>query len=94
VRWTALGEVGTRAIVGASVGAHTGAELYWPSRHEAVFAVEERLADGWYLSQVFESPKARRKGLPGGPLRIIEYALDDLGRRLAKEWDRSATTRA
>ncbi len=130
VRWVALGEVGTRAIVGVSIGAYhegettlakpllaslkpgmlclcdrayfgfdawqetraTGAELLWRLKHNAVFAVEERLADGSFLSQVYASPNDRRKGLPGVPLRIIEYTLDDPGRPQAAESYRLATT--
>jgi hypothetical protein len=34
----------------------TGVELVWRLQHSAVFALEERLADGSYLSQVFGSP--------------------------------------
>jgi hypothetical protein len=130
VRWVALGEVGTRAIVGLSVGAYhegettlakpllasltpgmlcicdrayfgfdawqetraTGAELLWRLKHNAVFAVEERLPDGSFLSQVYASPNDRRKGLPGVQVRIIEYALDDPGRPQAVESYRLATT--
>lgn len=130
VRWVALGEVGTRAIVGVSVGAYSesevtlakpllarlmpgmlcicdraylgfeawqrsrerGAELLWRLKRNAVFHVEERLADGSFLSQLYESPNDRRKGLPGVRVRIIEYALDDPGRPQAEERYRLATT--
>jgi hypothetical protein len=130
LRWVALGEVGTRAIVGLSVGAlreaevmlakpllarleagmlcvcdgayfgfdawqrsrSGGAELLWRLKHNAVFHVEERLADGSFLSQLDESPNDRRKGLPGVRVRIIEEALDDPGRPHAAERYRLATT--
>ena len=130
VRWVALGEVGTRAIVGASVGAYSesestlakpllarlqvgmlcicdrgylgygawqqarasGAELLWRVKHNTVFHVEQRLADGSFLSQLYESPNDRRKGLPGVPLRVIEYALDDPGRPQAEQRYRLVTT--
>ncbi|MDZ7707122.1 MAG: IS4 family transposase [Trueperaceae bacterium] len=130
VRWVALGEVGTRAIVGLSAGAYTdseltlakpllsrlqpgmlclcdrayfgfhawqeahatGAELLWRLKRNAVFPVEERLPDGSFLSQVFKSPNDRRKGLPGVPIRILEYALDDPGRPQAAQAYRLATT--
>lgn len=130
LRWVALGEVGTRAIVGLSAGAfgaseltlakplfarlepgmlcicdraylgfdawqrarERGAELLWRVKHNAVFAVEERLADGSFLSQLYESPNDRRKGLPGVRVRVIEYALDDPGRPQAAERYRLVTT--
>jgi hypothetical protein len=129
-RWVALGEVGTRAIVGLEVGAYSeaevmlakpllarlepgmlclcdraylgfdawqrsragGAELLWRLKHNTVFHVEERLADGSFLSQLYQSPNDRRKGLPGVPIRVIEYALDDPGRPQAAESYRLATT--
>ncbi|MBW6455890.1 MAG: IS4 family transposase [Trueperaceae bacterium] len=130
LRWVALGEVGTRAIVGLSAGAfgaseltlakplfarlepgmlcicdraylgfdawqrarERGAELLWRVKHNAVFAVEERLADGSFLSQLYESPNDRRKGLPGVRVRVIEYALDDPGRPQAADRYRLVTT--
>ena len=130
LRWVALAEVGTRAIVGLSAGAYSeseltlakpllsrlepgmlcicdrgylgldawqrsrerGAELLWRLKHNTVFHVEERLADGSFLSQLYESPNDRRKGLPGVRVRIIEYALDDPGRPQAAERYRLATT--
>jgi len=130
VRWVALGEVGTRAIVGLNVGAYSeaevmlakpllaclkpgmlcicdraylgfdawqqarsgGAELLWRLKSNAVFRVEERLPDGSFLSQLYESPNDRRKGLPGVRVRILEYALDDPGRPQAAESYRLATT--
>ena len=130
LRWVALAEVGTRAIVGLSTGAfgaseltlakplfarlepgmlcicdraylgfdawqrarERGAELLWRVKHNAVFAVEERLADGSFLSQLYESRNDRRKGLPGVRVRVIEYALDDSGRPQAAERYRLVTT--
>jgi len=130
LRWVALGEVGTRAIVGLSAGAfgaseltlakplfarlepgmlcicdraylgfdawqrarERGAELLWRVKHNAVFAVEERLVDGSFLSQLYESPNDRRRGLPGVRVRVIEYALDDPGRPQAAERYRLVTT--
>lgn len=130
LRWVALGEVGTRAIVGLSAGAYReseltlakpllarltpgmlcicdraylgfeawqqarerGAELLWRLKHNTVFHVEERLPDGSFLSQLYESPNDRRKGLPGVRVRIVEYALDDPGRPQAAERYRLVTT--
>lgn len=57
----------------------SGADLLWRIKKNLVLAVEERLADGSYLSRVFPSPNDRRKGHPGVAVRIIEYALDDPG---------------
>ena len=130
LRWVALGEVGTRAIVGLEVGAYSesevtlakpllaglepgmlcicdraylgfdawqrsrerGAELLWRVKHNTIFQVEERLADGSFLSQLYKSPNDRRKGLPGVRVRVIEYALDDPGRPQAAERYRLVTT--
>ncbi len=118
LKWLALAELGSRAIVGLEVGAYresehelvvpllsklepgmllisdrgfygfelwvqaeaTGAALLWRLKQNAVFAVEERLPDGSYLSLAYPNPNSRRDGThPGVPVRIIEYELDGAG---------------
>lgn len=130
LRWVALGEVGTRAIVGLEVGAYregetmlarsllqrlqagmlcicdrgffgyeswleaqaSGVDLLWRLKKNAVFAVEERLEDGSYLSRAFPSPNDRRKDRGGVVVRVIEYALHDPGRPNAESTYRLLTT--
>jgi len=115
LKWLALAELGSRAIVGLEVGAYresehelvvpllsklepgmllisdrgfygfelwvqaeaTGAALLWRLKQNAVFAVEERLPDGSYLSLAYPNPNSRRDGTHVGvPVRIIDYELD------------------
>jgi len=130
LRWVALSEVGTRAVVGLTVGAYgegettlarpllgrlqpgmlcladrsyfgyalwrealaSGADLLWRVKRNALLPVEGRLEDGSYLSRVFASPKARRHGEGGLPVRVIEYALDDPGRPHGEEKYRLVTS--
>ena len=118
LRWVALGEAGTRAVVGLEIGPYgagekslarpllqrlspgmlclcdryyygfdlweqarqSGADLLWRIKKNAVFPVEQPLADGSYLSRAFPSDRQRRKGHPGIPVRVIDYRLDDPGR--------------
>lgn len=130
LRWVALGEVGTRAIVGLEVGAYrdgekplarpllrrlspemlclcdryfygfdlweearrTGADLLWRIKKNSVFAAEEILPDGSYLSRAFPSDRRQRKEHPGVPVRVIDYELDDVGRPSAEPLYRLVTT--
>ncbi len=130
LRWVALGEVGTRAIVGLEVGAYgdgekplarpllrrlspgmlclcdryfygfdlweearrTGADLLWRIKKNSVFAAEEILPDGSYLSRAFPSDRWQRKGHPGVPVRVVDYELDDVGRPSAEPLYRLVTT--
>jgi len=130
LRWVALGEVGTRAIVGLEVGAYgdgekslarpllrrlspemlclcdryfygfdlweearrTGADLLWRIKKNSVFAAEEILPDGSYLSRAFPSDRRQRKEHPGVPVRVIDYELDDVGRPSVEPLYRLVTT--
>ena len=56
----------------------TGAELVWRTKSNHNLPVDERLADGSYLSHVQASKD--RKGLHPVTVRVVEYGLDDPGR--------------
>ncbi len=56
--------------------AATGAALLWRAKENLVLPVQERRADGSYRSVIYPSPKARRRGQGGLPVRVIEYTLD------------------
>lgn len=56
----------------------TGAKLLFRARHNQVLPEHERLADGSYLSTLYENPKARR-AQQGRPVRVIEYQLVEGG---------------
>lgn len=51
----------------------TGAELLWRVGEKLRLPVEERLADGSYLSHIY--PKDQRHPSKGVPVRVIEYEL-------------------
>ena len=57
--------------------AATGAQLLWRTKQNHRLAVEERLADGSYLSQLHASDDRRREH--GVPVRVVEYAIEDPG---------------
>ncbi|MFV0284307.1 MAG: transposase domain-containing protein [Castellaniella sp.] len=75
----------------ARVGAQVFETLYRSQVHRArdsqVLPVHEVLADGSYLSKLYESPKARRCN-EGTVVRVIEYRLGDGGQhhRLVTNW--------
>ena len=130
LRWVALGEAGTRAVVGLEAGSyrdsenslarpllrrlipgmlclcdrnfygfdlweearHGGADLLWRIKKNAVFAPEQTLPDGSYLSRAFPSDRRRRKGHPGVPVRLIDYQLNDAGRPSVEPLYRLMTT--
>lgn len=56
----------------------TGAKLLFRVRHNQVLPVHEHLADGSYLSTLYENPKARR-AKQGRSVRVIEYPLTQGG---------------
>ena len=57
----------------------TGAELLWRTKSNHVLPVEERLADGSYLSVLHEVVKNHRRR-SDVVVRVVEYGLDDPGR--------------
>ena len=65
----------------------TGAKLLFRVRENQVFAVDQLLDDGSYLSELFESPKARRQG-QGVRVRVVEYQLQGSAEayRLVTNW--------
>jgi hypothetical protein len=56
----------------------TGAEVVWGVKKNLRLPVEQRLADGSYLSRVYPSEKDRRHGTNGVVLRVIEYRLPEI----------------
>jgi len=58
--------------------AHTGADLLWRARKNARLEVDQRLADGFYLSRLYRSTSDRRKGSKALVVRVIEYRLQDV----------------
>ena len=55
--------------------AQTGAALVWRVRSGNVLPIDTRLSDGSYLSHVYPSPKDRRRGTNGVPVRVVDYSL-------------------
>jgi hypothetical protein len=55
---------------------NTGADLLWRMRASQRLDVSEMLADGSYLSKVFEVRNFKRRG-EGLTVRVIEYTIDD-----------------
>jgi Insertion element 4 transposase N-terminal/Transposase DDE domain len=56
--------------------ANTGADLLWRMRSSQRLDPTEILADGSFLSMVFEVANFKRRG-PGLVVRVVEYTLDD-----------------
>lgn len=56
----------------------SGADLLWRMKTNMVLPVEQRLADGSFLSTIYPNPKARRHRANGVTVRIIDYALSPL----------------
>ena len=54
----------------------TGADLLWRMRSSQRLDVVEELADGSYLSQVFEVHNFKRRG-DGLTVRVVDYTFDD-----------------
>jgi hypothetical protein len=57
----------------------TGAQLCWRMKKDAVLPVVEELADGSYLSEVYPSPKARRRGEGAVAVRVVSYEVGSGG---------------
>jgi len=58
--------------------AKTGADLLWRVRQNARLEVDQRLADGSYLSRIYASTQDRRKQRNAIVVRVIEYRLEDV----------------
>ena len=56
----------------------TGAELLWRVRQNARLDVDQRLADGSYLSRIYRSTSDRRNQHHPIVVRVIEYRLQDV----------------
>jgi hypothetical protein len=55
-----------------------GADLLWRLKKDLRLEVEEALPDGSYLSHVYASTRARRRGAEGVRLRLVEYRLEGM----------------
>jgi len=58
--------------------AQTGADLLWRVRKNARWEVDQRLADGSFLSRIYRSTADRQKGRKSLVVRVIEYRLKDV----------------
>jgi hypothetical protein len=58
--------------------AQTGADLLWRVRQNARLEVDQRLADGSYLSRIYPSTSDRRNRRQAMVVRVIEYRLKDV----------------
>src|SRR5262250_2612033 len=58
--------------------AQTGADLLWRVRRSARLEVDQRLADGSYLSRIYASTSQRRKQRRAMVVRVIDYRLQDV----------------
>jgi hypothetical protein len=58
--------------------AQTGAELLWRVRQNARLEVDQRFADGSYLSRIYRSTSDRRNRRHPMTVRVIEYRLKDV----------------
>ena len=58
--------------------AQTGAELLWRVRQNARLEVDQRFADGSYLSRIYHSTSDRRNRRNPIKVRVIEYRLKDV----------------
>ena len=54
----------------------TKADLLWRVKNNLRLPCEKRLKDGSYLSTIYASDKARRRGVNGISVRVIEYTLE------------------
>ena len=62
----------------------TGADLLWRTKSNHILPVEERLADGSYLSHFHEVVGHHRR-LSDVAVRVVEYVLDDPGRQQGED---------
>ncbi|TDR73348.1 IS4 family transposase [Paludibacterium purpuratum] len=53
----------------------SGADLLWRCASNQILPVLQPLADGSWLSALYPNDRARRRGVDGVPVRIIEYTL-------------------
>jgi hypothetical protein len=53
-----------------------GADLLWRLKKDLCFEMEEALPDGSYLSRLYASARARRRGAEGVKVRVMEYRLE------------------
>jgi hypothetical protein len=58
--------------------ARSGADLLWRVRQNARLEVDQRLADGSYLSRLYPSTSDRRNRRQAIVVRVIEYRLKDV----------------
>jgi hypothetical protein len=58
--------------------ARTGADLLWRVRQNARLEMDQRLADGSYLSRIYASTAHRRKQRKAIVVRVVEYRLKDV----------------
>jgi len=58
--------------------ARTGADLLWRTRQNARLDLDQRLADGSYLSRIYASTSDRRNQRKGIVVRVIDYRLKDV----------------
>jgi hypothetical protein len=70
--------------------AATGAQLLWRTKSNHRLAVTKRLADGSYLSELYDSSDRRRER--GVAVRVVEYELDGPGRPASDTRYRLLTT--
>ncbi len=69
----------------------TGADLLWRTKSNHVLPVDERLADGSYLSHLHEVVNNHRRRTDV-VVRVVEYSIDDPGRPQADSVYRMLTT--
>jgi hypothetical protein len=70
--------------------ASTGAQLLWRTKSNHKLAVLERLADGSFLSELYDSSDRRREH--GHTVRVVEYQVADPGRPVSDTRYRLLTT--
>jgi hypothetical protein len=58
--------------------AKTGADLVWRVRQNARLDVDQRLADGSYLSRIYASTSDRRNQRKGIVVRVVDYRLHNV----------------
>ena len=54
----------------------SGADLLWRSKKNLILPCQQRLPDGSYLSCIYPSQRARRRGSDAVRVRVIEYRLE------------------
>lgn len=56
----------------------SGAALVWRVKSNLLLPIRQRLSDGSYLSQIYPSPKHRKRDQEGIWVRVIEYRLEGI----------------